>query len=98
MTLHDHLAKAREIAFQNRMFLTIERDSITDGTVVYVARDMILSGCIAQGATPSDAVLNLMSARTDYIASLIDDGLPIPNAMSLSKTVGCPTLTFEVNL
>jgi predicted RNase H-like HicB family nuclease len=49
-----------------------------DGNVCYVAEHAELPGCIAQGATTLEAVRNLGSARRDYIATMIEDGVDVP--------------------
>ena len=37
-----------------------------------------LPGCISQGATREEALANIRDAIQQYIASLIDDGEPVP--------------------
>jgi predicted RNase H-like HicB family nuclease len=37
-----------------------------------------LPGCISQGETREDAVVNIREAINGYIAALEDDGLPVP--------------------
>ena len=37
-----------------------------------------LSGCISQGRTKQEAIANIREAIEGYIASLEEDGLPIP--------------------
>lgn len=54
------------------------RDTYADGGEHWVAVCPELPGCMTDGATPSEAVANLNGAREDYIASLIEDGLPVP--------------------
>ena len=69
-------------------FYTFEvvSDVTTDGEPIFVASNPELPGCMAQGATEEEAIENLTEARIDYIASLLDDGLDVPEPM-LSKTV-----------
>ena len=42
-----------------------------------------LSGCISQGRTKEEAVVNIREAIQAYIAALAEDGLPIPEERSL---------------
>jgi predicted RNase H-like HicB family nuclease len=37
-----------------------------------------LPGCISQGQTKEEAVANIREAIQEYIAALLEDGLPIP--------------------
>lgn len=62
--------------------LEVVPDRTTDGDPVYTARHPELPGCLAQGATPQEAVLELRDARELYIRSLLDDGItpPMPAA------------------
>lgn len=38
-----------------------------------------LKGCISQGKTKEEALVNIKEAITGYIAALQEDGLPIAN-------------------
>jgi predicted RNase H-like HicB family nuclease len=37
-----------------------------------------LPGCISQGKTKEEAVANIREAIQEYIAALLEDGLPVP--------------------
>ena len=56
----------------------ITRDQTTDGRPCYVASHPELPGCMSQGETIAEALLNLEDARRMYIQSLLEDGLPVP--------------------
>jgi predicted RNase H-like HicB family nuclease len=62
-------------------------DETTTGQPIYVALSPELEGCIAQGETPDEALSNLVSARIDFIQSLLEDSLAIPEPKST------PTIT-----
>jgi predicted RNase H-like HicB family nuclease len=66
--------------------ITIEQDTLTDGRVVYLLRHPELIGCKAQGASVTEAKINLDSARIDYIYAMLEMGLPIP-APAATETV-----------
>jgi predicted RNase H-like HicB family nuclease len=53
-------------------------ESLTNGDIVIVARNPELPGCLAHGTTHDEAITNLSEARTEYIYSLLEDGLPVP--------------------
>lgn len=37
-----------------------------------------LKGCISQGKTKEEALLNIKEAISGYVAALIEDGFPVP--------------------
>lgn len=59
-----------------------------DETGMWVAECPSLPGCISQGETREAAVVNIKDAIAEYIASLVEDGEPVPddsfNAMILA--------------
>lgn len=44
----------------------------------YVAECPSLPGCISQGKTKEEAIVNIREAIQGYIAALDQDGLPVP--------------------
>src|SRR5258708_21252281 len=54
------------------------RETLTNGDEVILAKHPELPGCMAHGATVEEALADLKEARTEYIYSLLEDGLPIP--------------------
>ena len=44
----------------------------------WVAECPSLAGCVSQGKTKLEAVANIKEAIAGYIASLEEDGLPVP--------------------
>jgi predicted RNase H-like HicB family nuclease len=44
----------------------------------WVAECPSLPGCISQGRTKEEAVINIRDAIQAYIAALAEDGLPVP--------------------
>lgn len=44
----------------------------------WIAECPSLTGCISQGRTKQEAIVNIKEAITGYIVSLEEDGLPIP--------------------
>ena len=49
-----------------------------DETGVWVAECPSLPGCISQGDTRESAITNIKDAISEYIASLQDDGVQVP--------------------
>ena len=45
----------------------------------WVAECPSLPGCISQGKTRQEAIANIKEAIEGYIASLEEDGLPVPS-------------------
>ena len=44
----------------------------------WIAECPSLTGCISQGKTKQEAIVNIKEAIAGYFASLEEDGLPIP--------------------
>ncbi|MBI5054127.1 MAG: type II toxin-antitoxin system HicB family antitoxin, partial [Chloroflexi bacterium] len=61
-------------------------DETTDGEPIFLARSPELEGCLAQGETNEQAHENLVAARIDFICSLLEDGLPVPDPTTISTT------------
>jgi predicted RNase H-like HicB family nuclease len=59
---------------------TIEynRDLTSGGKKVFLLSIIELPGCMAQGATIEEAQYNLRDAEKEYLLSLLEDGVPIP--------------------
>ncbi len=49
----------------------------------WVAECPSLAGCISQGRTKQEAIVNIKEAIEGYIAALDDDGLPVPERFTL---------------
>ena len=45
----------------------------------WVAECPSLPGCISQGQTKQEAIVNIKEAIEGYVAALKDDGLPVPD-------------------
>jgi len=56
----------------------VVQEPATDGTVVFLATNPDLPGCMAHGATPEEAIQNLAEARELYLNTLSSRGLPLP--------------------
>lgn len=79
--------------------LAIYRDETTSGGLCVVAYHPELPGCMAQGCTMVEAVRNLDHARREYIASLLDDNLPVPpprHSLFVTPLATCYMLEVEL--
>ncbi|CAN5500440.1 hypothetical protein BH23CHL4_BH23CHL4_24020 [soil metagenome] len=56
----------------------LRQESLSDGRPWFVAFHPDLPGCMADGPTREIALQELDEARKEFIASLIEDGLPVP--------------------
>jgi predicted RNase H-like HicB family nuclease len=76
-------------------------DLTTDGEQVYVARHPELPGCMAHGATPDEARVNLREARELFIETMLEDGLepPVPSQaqQGISGTFAAVLVSFGTN-
>jgi predicted RNase H-like HicB family nuclease len=71
----------------NRPYTALVRlDQTTDGNPIYVATNIEIEGCIAQGETVDEAIANLSEARFDFIRSLLEDDLPVPDPTFLTES------------
>ena len=78
--------------------IEVALDETTDGQTVYLARIPELEGCISQGETIEQAVDDLHRAKTDYIQSLLEDGLPVPQpAIMATTTSSSGSATFTLS-
>jgi predicted RNase H-like HicB family nuclease len=63
-----------------------------DDQPIYFARVLELEGCFGQGETHEAAIEDLRLATVDFIESLLEDGLPVPEPTPLFKqTLGTAT-------
>ena len=81
----DLLAQAEKLAARPYT-VGISLDETTEGASVYVAYHPELKGCLGQGLNMEEAVANLDEARVDYIHSLLDDNLPVPEPEALETS------------
>jgi len=79
------IQQAKELAMRP-YFVKVIRDETTDGEPIYLANTLELEGCFGQGETSKAAISDLQLAMIDYIASLLEDGLPVPNPADFVAT------------
>ncbi len=58
--------------------VVVIRDTDSEGKPVFVARNLELDGCMADGSTSEEAIENLKDARADYIQVLLLSGEKVP--------------------
>ena len=87
----DTRTKAEALA--NRPYiLTTTIDETTDDEPIYFARVFEIEGCFGQGETREAAIEDLRLAMVDFIESLLEDGLPVPEPTQLfTSTLGTAT-------
>ena len=80
---------ARQLAERQYLEVLIEVDRLSDGSTVYVLGHPELKNCMAQGSSMRDAREELASARYEYILSLLEDGMDVPEpAQRIERTEG----------
>jgi len=75
-------------------------DMTTEGQPVYLAQTPELEGCFGQGDSIDSAINSLHEARVDYILSLLEDDLHVPDPSILSTFTSVnltSTLTLSYN-
>jgi len=58
--------------------VVVRTDETVGGNRTYIARIRELQGCLAQGDSVSEAMREVREALVDYVATLLEDGLPVP--------------------
>jgi predicted RNase H-like HicB family nuclease len=90
-------AKAEELAKRPYLVMTSVEET-TGNQPIHFARVLEMDGCFGQGETREQALEDLHLAMVDFIESLLEDGLPVPEPTPLvNTTVGTTaesTLTF----
>jgi predicted RNase H-like HicB family nuclease len=81
----DLFEKAKQLAARPYPF-RVYRDAESDPDVMYLAENVDLDGCMAQGSTQKEAIQNLADARIDYMAFLLEKGLPVPEPSEFTAT------------
>ena len=74
----DIRAEAEALA-KRRYTEVVTRDVATTGEIGYFAYVVELRHCNAQGETADEARAELQAAKEDYIESLLERGLPVPD-------------------
>lgn len=84
----DTRAKAEALAKRPYLVMTTI-ETTTDNQPIYLARVIELEGCFGQGETREAAIEDLRLAMVDFIESLLEDGLPVPEPTPLlNPTLG----------
>jgi len=86
----DTHAKAEELAKRPYLIMTSIEET-TDDQPIHFARVLEMDGCFGQGATRGDAIADLRLAMVDFIESLLEDGLSVPEPTKIDSTVGTST-------
>lgn len=71
------LAEAEKLACRD-WETDVIKEELSNGTIVYVARNLELERCIAQGDTPEEALAELKEATRVHLAASLQYNLPIP--------------------
>lgn len=79
--------KAEDLAKRSYLIMTSIEET-TDEQPIYFARVLEMDGCFGQGITHEEAIEDLRLAMVDFIESLLEDGLPVPDPTPLIQ----PTL------
>jgi predicted RNase H-like HicB family nuclease len=81
--MNDVYTLAKEISEKPYSIAVYEDETTSGGSIILVTHPE-LEGCMAQGKTLQEAIDELQSVTIEYIASLLEDGLPIPEPMVTS--------------
>ena len=81
----DNKIKANLLA-ERPYILKVTLDQTTDDQPVYFANVLEVEGCFGQGTTQEEAIEDLKLAIVDFIESLLDDNMPVPEPSRLVRT------------
>ena len=79
------LEQAKRLA-KRPYYIRVNLDETTENKPIYLAHVPELEGCFGQGDNPKSAVADLKNAMVDYIASILEDGLPVPEPTEFFNT------------
>lgn len=86
----DIRSKAEKLANRSYFIMTSIEET-TDGQPIHFARVLEMDGCFGQGNTRDLAIADLRLAMADYIESLLEDNLPVPEPTRVDSTLGTST-------
>jgi predicted RNase H-like HicB family nuclease len=86
----DTRARAEELA-KGPYLIRTSLEETTDDEPIYFARVLEMDGCFGQGTTRDAAIADLRVAMVDFIESLLEDGLPVPDPTKVDSTIGTST-------
>ncbi len=90
--------QAEQLAQRPYLLMTSIEEN-TDDQPIFFARVLEMDGCFGQGETREEAIKDLQLAMVDFIESLIEDGLYVPEPSRLINTTvstgAKTTVTFE---
>jgi predicted RNase H-like HicB family nuclease len=66
----------------------VDREVLPDGSVIWVARDLSLDGCIAQATSREEALAALEAAREDYRAVVRQLRASTPGFVTVVESTG----------
>lgn len=75
---------AEELANRPYFIATVAGET-TEENITYIASVIEIEGCFGQGNSREEAVADLKLAMVDFIESLLEDGLPIPEPTTQSS-------------
>jgi predicted RNase H-like HicB family nuclease len=83
----NYYALAEKLAARPYFIMRL-KDETTEGNPIYLARALEIENCFGQGETPEEAEQDFRGALVDFIESLLEDGLHVPEPAHLVKTEG----------
>ena len=66
--------------------IVLEKDTLSNGKEVFLARVAEIPTCMAQGENAIDAQQELAEVMVEFILSLLEDGEPVPAPQMTSTT------------
>jgi predicted RNase H-like HicB family nuclease len=100
--MNDNILQQAQLLASRPYPFRVYKDDTADKDIQYLAVNIDLEGCMAQGGSIKEALRNLDDARVDYISFLLERGDSVPEPSSLAvyvETTSKPgLLSGNVNL
>lgn len=80
--MHGDMKERAKLLAERPYSIQYVLDETTDGQPICLLSHRELPGCMAQGATIEEAESSLDDARREYILSLLEDGVPVPDPIA----------------
>lgn len=75
--------------------IEIMRDETTTGKPIFLLSHLELEGCMAQGQTIGEGLESLKEATKEYILSLLEDGVDIPQPAIMASVTTSASVDYQ---
>ncbi|MFC2020371.1 type II toxin-antitoxin system HicB family antitoxin [Chloroflexota bacterium] len=91
----EDLEKKAEKLAEMPYTVRIMKDETTSGKPIFLLSHPELEGCMAQGETIEDGIESLQEATKEYIISLLEEGLDVPEPMIMASVTTSVSADYQ---